>query len=221
MRMSPLEFQLLTIPKAPDEADYIAWAYNADGTDRFSTIYPRFNLLEGTKDFSGDWINSENWQNDGTYKGLTVKKRTGQWAGINKTFTAPKDGIYTFSAYVKSSGNNANIHRFTEKNGTAYWVGEAHKELGNNFGWLRDSFTVTLRPGDKASVRYEISSDKADSILWTAGHKWEKGSSATPYMPSESEVTTTDYPSYIGNYTGKIVDGQSTDPVKYNWKKID
>lgn len=25
---------------------------------------------------------------------------------------------------------------------------------------------------------------------------------------------------YIGTYTGKIVDGQSTDPVKYNWKKI-
>ena len=26
---------------------------------------------------------------------------------------------------------------------------------------------------------------------------------------------------YIGTYTGKIVDGQSTEPVKYNWKKID
>ena len=24
---------------------------------------------------------------------------------------------------------------------------------------------------------------------------------------------------YTGTYTGKIVDGQSTDPVKYNWKK--
>ena len=35
------------------------------------------------------------------------------------------------------------------------------------------------------------------------------------------EVIKRDYPSYIGNYTGKIVDGQSTNPVKYNWKKIE
>ena len=50
--------------------------------------------------------------------------------------------------------------------------------------------------------------------------KIESGSTATPYMPSYSEVTNEDYPSYIGTYTGKIADGQSTDPAKYNWKKI-
>ena len=36
------------------------------------------------------------------------------------------------------------------------------------------------------------------SILWTAGHKWEQGSIATPYMPSASEVTINDYPKYVG-----------------------
>lgn len=162
---------------------------------------PNLNLLDGTRDFSGSWENASGWVTDGTYKGLTVKKRTGSWGGINKTFTAPKDGIYTFSAYVKSSGNNANIHRFTEKNGTTYWDSGAHKELGNNFGWLRDSFTVTLKAGDTISARYEISGSTSDSILWTAGHKWEEGSTATPWMPSASELTINDISEYFGyNY---------------------
>lgn len=74
----------------------IAYANSADGTDDFTTVYPNLNLLDGTKDFSGNWDNASSWVTDGTYKGLTVKKRTGQWNGIYKTFTAPKDGKYTF-----------------------------------------------------------------------------------------------------------------------------
>ena len=50
---------------------------------------------------------------DGTYKGLTVKKRTGQWGGIYKTFTAPKDGVYTLSG-IYSIGANDSVY----KNGT-------------------------------------------------------------------------------------------------------
>lgn len=211
----------LTISNVNDGTiTHTAYSYSADGTDRFTTVYPNLNLLDGTKDFSGSWDReSWGWENDGIYKGLTVKKRRNQWGGINKTFTAPKDGIYTFSAYVKSSGNNANIHRFTEKNGTTYWDSGAHKELGNNFGWLRDSFTVTLKAGDTISARYEISGSTSDSILWTAGHKWEDDSSATPYMPSSSEVTTADWPSYIGQYTD-FTQADSTNPSAYTWSLI-
>ncbi|QHJ81363.1 MAG: hypothetical protein [Bacteriophage sp.] len=162
---------------------------------------PSLNLLDGTKYFSGDWIQTWAWSNDGTYKGLTVKKTTGQWAGIHKTFTAPKDGIYTVSAYIKSSGDNANVVRVIALKGTDYWEGGAYKVFGNNFDWLRDSYTITLKAGDTISARYEISSDRADSILWTAGHKWEEGSIATPHMQSASEITTNDISEYFGyNY---------------------
>ena len=164
----------------------IAYANSADGTNGFTTVYPNLNLLDGTKDFSGDWTNSSSWVTDGTYKGLTVKKRTTQWVGIYKTFTAPKDGIYTFSAYIKSSGATANISRFTMVNGKSNSV-VPDKEIGSNFGWLRDSVSVTLKAGDKVSVRYEIMGSALDSILWTAGHKWEEGSTATDEL-------TTSYP---------------------------
>ena len=184
------------------------------------TVYPNLNLIDGTKDFSGSWEHSDVSVNDGTYQGLTVKKRTGQWVGINKIFTAPKDGVYTFSAYVKSSGNKADVTRFVLVNGRPV-AAVPDKIMGNNFGWLRDSFSVTLKAGDKVSARYDIAGSGSDSASWTAGHKWEEGSIATPWMPSASEVTPEDYPSYIGTYTDNKSNEQSTDPGKYTWKKIE
>ena len=176
----------------------IAYANSADGTDDFTTVYPNFNLSDGTKDFSGVWGFASYWTTDGTYKGLTVKKTTTQWGGIHKTFTAPKDGTYTFSAYIKSSGNSANVNRFVQKNGEDYRGDWAYKVFKNNFDWLRDSFTVTLKAKDTISVRYEISGSGSDSILWTAGHKWEEDSTPTLYMPLSSEATINDYPKYVG-----------------------
>ena len=192
----------------------IAYANSADGTDDFTTVYPNLNLIDGTKDFSGLWNWPDNWTTDGTYKGLTVKKTTKKWGGIHKIFTAPKDGTYTFSAYVKSSGSNANINRDIQKNGTHYWDDRLYKLFGNNFDWLRDSFTVTLKAKDTISARYEISGSGTDLILWTAGHKWEEGSTATPWMPSASEVTTADYPKYVGFSNSIKPNKKSSD---YKW----
>ena len=191
-----------------------AYANSADGTDDFTTVYPNLNLIDGTKDFSGLWEWGDGWTNDGTYKGLTVKKKTTQWGGIHKTFTAPKDGTYTFSAYIKSSGSSANINRIVQKNGSDHWHGGLYKFFGNNFDWLRDSFTVTLKAKDTMFARYEISGSGTDSILWTAGHKWEQGSTATPWMPSASEVTVADYPKYVGFSNSIKPNKKSSD---YNW----
>ena len=198
---------------------HTAYANSADGTDRFSTVYPNLNLLDGTKDFSGDWTNSDAWVTDGTYKGLTVKKRTaGLWSGIYKTFTAPKDGTYTFSAYIKSSGNTANTIRFGGVNTTSSQEA-LQKSMGNNFDWARDSVTLNLKANDSVWFKYEISGLGADSILWTAGHKWEIGSTATPYIQSASEVTTADWPKYVGTYvdTNPV---SSTEPSKYVWDEM-
>ena len=195
------------------DVTHTAYAWSEDGKDRFTTTKPNLNLLDGTKDFSGNWANSgELTSDDGTYKGLTVKKRTHPWQGIFKTFTAPKDGKYTFSAHIKSSGDNVNIYRFVFLNGKDYW--NAIKIIGNNFDWLRDSFTINLKANDTVIARYELS-DKGS--LWTAGHKWEEGSTATPYMPSASEVKPSDQPKYIGTYTDKSKT-DSQDPNKYTWK---
>ena len=145
-------------------------------------VYGR-NLLYGTKDFSGTWTNSSSWVNDGTYKGLTVKKITAQWNGIYKKFTAPKDGIYSFSAYIKSSGSSATIYRYAFLND----VRLSKILIGNNFDWFRDSLTISLKSGDTIHVRYEITGDGTDSFLWNAGHKWDPGSTATPWTPAPED----------------------------------
>lgn len=201
---------------------HVAYANSADGTDGFTTTYPNLNLLEGSKDFSGNWGRPWGWTDDGTYKGLTVKKKTEAWNGIYKSFTAPKDGTYTFSAYIKCSGNNANIYRYVDIwdiNGKQKWAEANNTFMGNNFDWLRDSYTVTLKTGDTLHTRYEITGSGSDSILWTAEHKWEEGSIATPWMPSASEVTTADWPRYIGQYTD-FTQADSTNPSDYTWSLI-
>ena len=187
----------------------IAYANSADGTDDFTTVYPNLNLIDGTKDFSGSWGDTYGWTNDGIYKGLTVKKRTNQWGGIHKKFIAPKDGTYTFSAYVKSSGNNANIVRYVSINSTS-----SQDNIGNNFDWVRNSKTLKLKAKDEVFISYNITGSVLDSIIWTAGHKWEQGSIATPYMPSASEVTTADYPKYVGFSNSIKPNKKSSD---YKW----
>lgn len=200
----------------PDGAHHVAYAYSADGRDRFTTVWPNLNLLDGTRDFSGPWVNASAWSDDGTYKGLTVKKRHGSGSGIHKTFTAPADGTYTFSSYLKSSGSGKIVRRWANTNGLD---GKGTIDLDSNNDWTRDTFTVPLKAGDKMSIRYEINSGSTGDI-WNAGHKWEHGSIATPRMPSFSEVTPSDYPSYIGTYTDNDSSKQSTDPARYTWKKI-
>lgn len=202
-----------------EDGKYIhtAWANSSDGTNGFKTVYPKLNLLDGTKDFSGQWNWADTWTTDGTYEGLTVKKTTKQWGGIHKIFTAPKDGTYTFSAYVKSSGSNANTIRFTLINDSGNSLNRA---FTNNFDWFRDSVTVTLKANDQVLSRYEMSGSASGSALWTAGHKWEEGSIATPWMPSASEVTTAEWPlRYIGQYTDYTPE-DSINPSSYTWRQI-
>lgn len=174
-----------------------------------SRFNSNFNLLEGTKDFSGNWPTIGAWTDDGTYKGLTVKRRSDRWAGIYKYFSAPKDGVYTFSAYIKASGDNANIRRYVDLwdiNGNQKWLDINDVFMGNNFDWKRDSFTLNLKKGDMLNPRHEIA---GSGTLWTAGHKWEEGSEATPYMPSESEATSAGLPKWNVTKTGMLVSPQT------------
>ncbi len=160
---------------------------------------PNLNLLDGTKDFSGEWKNLGGWGNDGTYKGLTVKKRTGKGSGFYKIWKVPTNGTYTFSSYLKSSGKGGTIRRWVNVN----WSDKQTTtiDMDSNFDWKVDAFPISLKAGDIAFVRYEIITNGAGLDIWNAGHKWEHGSTATPYMPSASEVTTADISEYFGyNY---------------------
>jgi hypothetical protein len=192
-----------------------AYSNSADGTEDFTTVYPNLNLLDGTRDFSGNWSWIEASTNDGTYKGLTVKKRTGQWGGIYKTFTVSKNSDYTFSGFVKGAGIGTKFVRVVIINGVEKV--NLNKTWDSAFDWTRDSITFLakdIKVGDQIHVSYNISLLGTNPAIWTAGHKWEEGSIATPWMPSASEVTINDYPKYVGFSNSIKPNKKSSD---YKW----
>ena len=170
-----------------------AYAKSADGTDDFTTVYPNLNLLDGTRDFSGDWVNAGIWINDGTYKGLTVKSYQGTWNGTFKKYIVPQDGLYTWSSFVKSESDAPNVFRVLFINN----IQKPIVGLGRKFDWFRDSVTVSLKKGDEVIFNYGNSENNGGKIS-IAGYKLETGPIATPWMPSAKEVTINDYPKYVG-----------------------
>ena len=157
---------------------------------------PNLNLLDGTKDFRGDWINADIWVNDGTYKGLTVKSYQGTWDGTFRKYIVPQDGLYTWSSFVKSESDTSNIFRVLFINN----IQKPSVRLGHKFDWFRDSVTVSLKKGDEVIFNYGNSENNGGKIS-IAGYKLEPGPTATPYMPSASEIATADISEYFGyNY---------------------
>ncbi|MCT0052352.1 hypothetical protein [Lactococcus lactis] len=175
----------------------IAHANSADGTDRFTTVYPNLNLLDGTKDFSGTWGNVEPWYKKGFYRNLSVMSyNTGGNAGIYKSFLIPSDGIYSLSLLckvetgtvgqfvVESAGMNTKIVNVDPTDGK----------------FVTQSYTSNFTAGQTVLMYFRFKSNDIvikDGVS-VAGHKIERGSIPTPWMPSASEVITADWPKYVG-----------------------
>lgn len=174
----------------------IAYANSADGADGFTTVYPNLNLLNGTKDFSGaDWVNVSGVPDDGTFKGLIIKSKSSQWNGLYKPYTVPEDGDYTFSTYILASADGVNPAMAIRKNGIAIKNTVLSTTM---FDMQRFNYVCRdLKKGDIVDGRIDKSGTATGKVS-VAGHKWEKKSIVTPYMPSSSEVTTADYPKYVG-----------------------
>ncbi|MDU0408160.1 hypothetical protein N42HA_01170 [Lactococcus lactis] len=92
--------------------------------------------------------------------------------------------------------------------------------------WIRITYTSTIPPHEDPSVYTESifmtkfsGSGEASFTLRIRKPKQEPGSTATPHMPSSSEVTTADYPRYIGQYTD-FTQADSTNPSDYTWSLI-
>ncbi|MCT1179259.1 collagen-like triple helix repeat-containing protein, partial [Lactococcus lactis] len=192
---------------------HVAWANSADGTDGFTTVYPNLNLLDGTKDFSGTWYNTSPWYKNGTYGKLTVMSfNTGDNIGIVKPFNIPSDGIYSMSMLVKVKTDS--IGQFIiEATGKPAIIIDV-TDTGGKF--VTQSYTGTFTTGQTVSMYFRFKSSEIviKDGLSVAGHKIEPGPTATPYMTSASEVTTADWPSYIGQYSD-FTSTASTDPAKY------
>ncbi|MGO3615088.1 MAG: hypothetical protein ACTIN7_03820 [Lactococcus lactis] len=234
----------LTISNVNDGTiTHTAYSYSADGTDRFTTVYPNLNLL----------VNSSANTKDGFFKafdkvengyGEVTLKGTNTWAAIdmgNAFSIKPRDykpnDIYTMSMDVMFTSWNLPAGTTISE----FWMGQRysdpawkniciinlHRDPSKMLNqWIRITQTSTIPPYEDPSVgtygAFVVTFNGPSEGSFTIrvrNPKQEPGSIATPHMPSASEVTTADWPSYIGQYTD-FTQADSTNPSDYTWSLI-
>lgn len=184
---------------------HTAYAYSADGTDRFTTVYPNLNLLTGT---SNKVVTATSWD----MKVADIK--------YDKSFSTALCASVMFNNadYASTLGQGAAYIVLNSYDASGKLLSDAN---GNSVGYNVNGLSqCSINISDNtASVRLFILTNNMKSNASYSFLKLEKGSTATPYMPSASEVTTADWPKYVGTYvdTNPV---SSTDPSKYDWDEM-
>ena len=209
----------------------IAYSNSADGTDGFTTVYPNLNLLTNTKITQG-YIDSKIWVpigasslSVGSNNGIKVINNggvigsPGGFSYIKPTNVNVGDTI-TLSCYIKNTGT-VDIKNFSIS--IAFYGKSRSYPTKDNLVIPNDGkpyfFSLTTIVPSGADVAYPRWFDFATAvnekhIFEVYKMKLEQGSTATPWMPSASEVTINDYPKYVGFSNSIKPNKKSSD---YKW----
>nr|WP_233180934.1 fibronectin type III domain-containing protein [Lactococcus lactis] len=222
---------------------HTAYANSADGTDGFTTVYPNLNLLVNssakTKDgFFKNFDKVENGYGEVTMKGTNtwVTKDLGDGFSIQPRNYKPGDK-YTMSMDVMFTSWNLPAGTTI----TEFWLGQRYfggsgkhicsidlpKDPSKMLNqWIRITQTSTIPPYDDPSVVTQaiftvgfFGPSEGSFTIRVRKPKQEEGSVATPHMPSASEVTTADWPKFVGTYVDTN-QTSSTEPSKYDWDEM-
>lgn len=222
---------------------HTAYANSADGTDGFTTVYPNLNLLVNSSaktkaGFFKYFDKVENGYGEVTMKGTNTYVFRNLWEGFSIQPTNNKVGdVYTMSMDIMFTSWNIPA-------GTTLgelWIGQRY--LGGKWSritgvdlpidpskmlnqWIRITQTSTVPPHDNGSSGAQSilqasfrGTKEASFTVRVRNPKQEPGETATPWMPSKNEVTTADWPKYVGTYV-------DTNPVssivssKYDWDEL-
>lgn len=187
----------------PDGAEHVAFAYSADGKDRFTTTYPNLNLLDNTTKTTQTVTIREN------HDSSVVVRDPKQLSGKNVTGSVYLD--------LTKSNNDVRAQLYT----TNGLLSGNYIKAGQK-GYSRFSGKVPTITDDNTNIAFRRpEKDNNTTTFDYSEMKIEEGSTATPWMHSASEATVEDYPSHIGTYTDNKSNEQSTNPLKYTWKKIE
>ena len=180
---------------------HTAYANSADGTNGFTTVYPNLNLLDGTTKSS---------------KTTTIYKND----NFGVIYWNPKqlsEKTITGSVYLDLTHSPYDVWlQLYTTNGVLY--GNTIK--AGQKGYSRFSGKVATITDNNANIAFRTLTGVTDTITFDYSElKIEPGSTATPYMPSASEVTTADWPKYVGTYvdTNPV---SSTVTSKYDWDEM-
>ncbi|WP_332407183.1 hypothetical protein [Pseudolactococcus laudensis] len=215
----------LTISNVNDGTiTHVAYANSSDGTDSFTTVYPNLNLLDDTATFDKTNPNSSNYSVSTITKTM-VSGITNTVMDVKTSGNAFAVGYYLRNACNITAGQTITISFMAKSlNDTKVVVGfERFPNWQKMFtitpNWKIYTYTFTATSsGTPTFVIYGYDM-VAGQHFQVYNPKVEEGSTVTPYMPSAGEVTTADWPRYIGQYTNDKV-SDSTNPTDYTWSLI-
>lgn len=193
---------------------HTAYANSADGTDRFTTVYPKLNLLIGTRVPISLTGKNETNQRDFLYWFDNGKNVQNQGLSVGDTLTC------TFDWTVTNPTSGSFLVQLNEAS-WQYLSQTISITSGNSSGHSKFSFVVdsSFLSGIANAVETKNNNLPTDSVLTISNFLFTKGSTATPHMPSASEVTTADWPKFVGTYvdTNPV---SSTVSSNYDWDEM-
>lgn len=220
-------------PQGPDgKPSYTHWAYawSADGTDRFTTSYPSENLIRNSQFKSLDnWGSSGFQATVGTdYLTLTKSAVTGSRAFFSQNIeTAQLKPGQTYSlaimVYVASaSGANAGGSQVFLRTiaGTAKDSPIASIDLTKVGQWQQLNVLGIINSGNLTASQFTIAvSHDVIATIYVRQPKIVLGEFPLPFTPSPLDDFANAYPTFAGSY----VDDQPTDsedPADYVWQRL-
>ncbi|MGF2114312.1 hypothetical protein ACQUEU_08965 [Enterococcus casseliflavus] len=229
------EITITNVDDGKPSYTHTAYAWSADGTDRFTTTYPNENIFTHRvvvnanvslplypKSTSGDASNARvtiTLQEDGGIKLVTATASDPYYRPLTYVSSAdigtPGEEFYLSFRYKVKEGNYLRVRLITWNTGgqdSQFFEGEGTANLKMTLveaPSLHISFDPVSTQGSTYTVGDEVT-------LYDI--KFAKGI-ALPYTPAPSEDFVNAYPTYAGTY----VDDQptaSTDPTDYTWQRI-
>ncbi|KST88223.1 pyocin knob domain-containing protein [Lactococcus lactis] len=168
----------------------IAYANSADGTDRFTTVYPKPNLLNGTK--VHDIFKGTGTQNAGGTQSYTLDKNL---KISDLKLSKYQDLVFEFD--WKATGTNLSGY-FLYQTQTYYKGTGVTISPTNTSGHVKNNFynlPVTTDNSTIISIRQDnipttVTVEISNLMMYIVDY--------SPWIPSATEVTTADWPKYVG-----------------------
>lgn len=202
------------IPGTPGEngkTSYVHWAYawSADGKDRFTTVYPEENLLALGKIFNAPY---------------TVTKTNAYFKDIKTGIPIEPNTVYAFQWDFKHiSGNDGEQITLGYAQDYGYFMQDG---ISVKISEKKAVFkTLATIPSDRQylGLRLNRASTITSSVYEYTYLKVEKlgtiNEEPTIYTPAPSEDFANAYPTFAGTYTD-YESTDSEDPSKYTWQRI-
>jgi hypothetical protein len=184
---------------------HTAYAWSADGTDRFTTVYPKENLWVQSSSTSG-YINAT----DGS---------------VNVADSVQKEIVSTF-VEINPLLPYWIQYEVDLKIGQYGWFGigfyDANKVFIDRPAWANKAVTKdeTISVSQKINVPSNARFARISFRSYgNARTKFEQSDIATIYTPSPSDDYTNAYPTYIGTYSD-YEPMDSEDPATYTWSRL-